>query len=555
MKVKTQIGSKQRFIEMMERVNGIKLNEDFGTDNNNNSNNNSMMILSQGFKALQNGELNIQGGGSNNTTVQMDDDNSYIEINGVDDNRNNYKFGFKLTYNEGELDNTYNVDSVNLTNFEYRNSDGTQTFKLDENTLNDFNSKYSNELFDVINDYVDVKSPAVQSADLDEAITMIDAIKTDSYPYGGGSERMQTGINYVDQKPTNAKLRVKSPELDKIVEGDYPDALGKEFSPEKNYPKEKKKNKIKKVKLGESTDQEQYENVVFLQGDEAYQPLEILNDKGEDAALEYLKQWHYPGEHEGTDHLGHGSSDHVYEKDGYIMSWNNALGYIGLQYDLSNMDENEEFGKEDDQMSHQSFDDEPEEQNSDDAPIRSIDPYASKMGKPSDDNIEQLEKDKEEAGDMIQGGLADDKSPLEFDPDQILMGMEVEKEHTDNPLIAMEIVMDHLVEDPEYYTEKDNPEDSAQQNAAEDAEGEENNKYDMTNPDNGMESPTDDKEETDILLGYKPKNVGENIEVPNNSTQNDFKKYSDFKKKNFNDLSDEQKEELFKLYQKYKSHK
>jgi len=396
---------------------------------------------------------------------------------------------------------------------------------------------------------------------------MIDAIKIDSYPYGGGSERMQTRINYVDQKPTNAKLRVKSPELDKIVEGDYPDALGKEFSPEKNYPKEKKKNKIKKVKISESTDQEQYENVVFLQGDEAYQPLEILNDKGEDAALEYLKQWHYPGEHEGTDHLGHGSSDHVYEKDGYIMSWNNALGYIGLQYDLSNMDENEEFGNSEDQMSHQSFDDEPHESGAytqdgmpgeldrNGHPIPAIDPDFRKMGLTGDNNIEQLEKDKEEAGDMIQGGLADDKSPIEFDPDQILKGMEVEKEHTDNPLIAMEIAMDHLVEDPEYYSVKDNPEDSAQYNAADDAEGEENNEYDMTNPDNGMGSPNDDKEETDILLGYKPKNVGENIEVPNNSTQNDFKKYSDFKKKNFNDLSDEQKEELFKLYQKYKSHK
>lgn len=89
--------------------------------------------------------------------------------------------------------------------------------------------------------------------------------------------------------------------------------------------------------IEESTDQDRYEDVVFMQDEEAEEPLNILNTQGEDAAMEYLKQWHNPGQHMGRNNLGHGSNDEIYEKDGYIMSWNSRIGYIGLQYDLSKM--------------------------------------------------------------------------------------------------------------------------------------------------------------------------------------------------------------------------
>lgn len=77
-----------------------------------------------------------------------------------------------------------------------------------------------------------------------------------------------------------------------------------------------------------------YENVVFAQSDDADEPLEILSEKGEEEAIEYLAQWHYPGEHETNDELQAGSSDTVFESDdGYILTYNNGLGYIGLEFD------------------------------------------------------------------------------------------------------------------------------------------------------------------------------------------------------------------------------
>ena len=53
--------------------------------------------------------------------------------------------------------------------------------------------------------------------------------------------------------------------------------------------------------------------------------------------------------------------------------------------------------------------------------------------------------------DEIPGGLADGADPSQFDPTALCKGLLVELEHTDDPLIALEIAMDHLTEDPRYY--------------------------------------------------------------------------------------------------------
>ena len=54
----------------------------------------------------------------------------------------------------------------------------------------------------------------------------------------------------------------------------------------------------------------------------------INNESGEETALEYLKQWHDYGMHEGSEELSHGTYDYTYEKDNYIMSYNIALSYV-----------------------------------------------------------------------------------------------------------------------------------------------------------------------------------------------------------------------------------
>jgi hypothetical protein len=76
-----------------------------------------------------------------------------------------------------------------------------------------------------------------------------------------------------------------------------------------------------------------FESVVFFQDEAAEEVLEILEHDGEGAALDYLAEWHYgPGFHETREGLGAGTADDTYERDGYVLSYNRALGYIGLSY-------------------------------------------------------------------------------------------------------------------------------------------------------------------------------------------------------------------------------
>ena len=52
----------------------------------------------------------------------------------------------------------------------------------------------------------------------------------------------------------------------------------------------------------------------------------------------------------------------------------------------------------------------------------------------------------------LGGGKGDLTNPGDVDPTQLSVGIQVEMEHTNDPKIAQEIALDHLTEDPEYYT-------------------------------------------------------------------------------------------------------
>jgi len=61
--------------------------------------------------------------------------------------------------------------------------------------------------------------------------------------------------------------------------------------------------------------------------------------------------------------------------------------------------------------------------------------------------IDNLVKDKK-----LPGGKGDLTRPDQVDPAQLATGIQVEMEHTNDPSVAEEIALDHLTEDPEYYT-------------------------------------------------------------------------------------------------------
>ena len=74
------------------------------------------------------------------------------------------------------------------------------------------------------------------------------------------------------------------------------------------------------------------EHLVFVQGDEAIEPLSILNTEGPEATVDYLAGWNNSKSQEEADEPAAGSSDNTYETEGgFILTWNDRLGYIGLE--------------------------------------------------------------------------------------------------------------------------------------------------------------------------------------------------------------------------------
>jgi len=65
------------------------------------------------------------------------------------------------------------------------------------------------------------------------------------------------------------------------------------------------------------------------------------------------------------------------------------------------------------------------------------------------------------SGNMV--GLADKKhfTEKDADPNELAMGIEVEKEHTADPTISKKIALDHLAEIKDYYSRLDKMEKEA----------------------------------------------------------------------------------------------
>ena len=76
-----------------------------------------------------------------------------------------------------------------------------------------------------------------------------------------------------------------------------------------------------------------YVRIVFMQGEDAEEALGILDERGEEAAVEYLAQWDMGESRKVYDEPASGSQDSVWEdEDGYRLTWHEGLRYIGLEW-------------------------------------------------------------------------------------------------------------------------------------------------------------------------------------------------------------------------------
>ncbi len=54
--------------------------------------------------------------------------------------------------------------------------------------------------------------------------------------------------------------------------------------------------------------------------------------------------------------------------------------------------------------------------------------------------------------DKMPGGHADGKAIINYDLKQLLIGINFERDHTKDNMLALELAMDHLERIPDYYT-------------------------------------------------------------------------------------------------------
>src|SRR5690606_28278048 len=98
---------------------------------------------------------------------------------------------------------------------------------------------------------------------------------------------------------------------------------------------------------------------------------------------------------------------------------------------------------------------------------------------------------------------------------------------------------------PDYYTRLDAMEKEAEK---EHGDGEEEGEDD------------NDKEKTDVLLGYEPKNVGDEIDEEYDfaaaetgySDNEAYQKYLEYEQRDFNSMSEDEKDEFFELWKEFK---
>lgn len=88
----------------------------------------------------------------------------------------------------------------------------------------------------------------------------------------------------------------------------------------------------------EPKDSRRWVNVVFLQGPEADEVLDLIDLEGVQAGIAHLVQWDFGDETTASafvngevyDELPAGQWDHSFEADGYVLTYNPQMGYVGL---------------------------------------------------------------------------------------------------------------------------------------------------------------------------------------------------------------------------------
>jgi len=496
--------------ELFQKLNKVSINE------------NSLYetLLDKLFNKLINNKMKIQL-----VKTKVNNNVNDVEILATDDNNNKVFFKFNVIGGEEIDDGVYGIDSANIIEFDYKSKDFNVLLTKEMPVLNKFNETHRDDIIEFVNSYVDFDKENNNEL-YSETISIIDSI-------------VEKSINEYDDEDEDSWLDDEYTSNDNNVDDplalppDYGDADVHNLSNDDDMDDyEKIKNSIEYGNYNINNDDEGNDDSddVFGQAvnnliaknrsnkNPKYYPTKYEIDKEIENILKTNKKKNdEPEKPKGFGNMMAKGKKRVYPNwaydyipiselelksvdiddliKNYLNNANDKDYYIKLAIkylndkgiNLKNTSKNEYYDL-----------------------IRNIVVHTYKtvlkyMNESDNDDLSYVQKlaiEKKKRGEIIKGGLGDGKSPLEFNPEQIKLGMKVEMEHTNDPMIAIEIVLDHLSEDSEYYTRKEDPESSAQFGASNDAENDSDENDAIKNNVNIKDA---DKNMTDILLGYKSK--------------------------------------------------
>jgi len=515
MKLYNKIGSKERFVEMFQKINKLQLNEvatnvvQTGTQ-----------LIEKAFAELSNKEANVS-----QTNTQTAGDDNFVEIVTNDKEGNTITFTFKVSSNEADQDGVFDVGNAKLSGFKIQSELLNVDMPENMQAVQEFNQNHSGEIMDVISQYAnfETNTSSVEDEVYEEAIKLIDKV-----PYNKPTDTMQTSKAYGDQKPTNPNVRVQSNELSKYLEEmqDFTDDDYTQDSPEEDplaLPPEYgigdlPQNTDDDGSIGvdpytqTNIDDEPLPQVSPQKAAIITQAYDALVNAGNPSpTIEQVQAYLNPSQSsvnktrtipKGAEAFYEGESmvnTSNVDKRNYITQADDILTKrLGAQ--KLNMPKQEYALMVKDlatKIYHIGIRGMNEEQEKNNYP----DPIGKKF-KPKNQMPKKKRKPQssvklsEDNGNQVQGGKADEKDPIDFNPQQIMIGMGIEMEHTDDPKIALEIAMDHLMEIPDYYTRLNKMEKEAS----------------VEEPVDEIKTGEHDEELTDELLGFKPHNVGEDYD-------------------------------------------
>ncbi len=148
--INKKIEAKKRLFETMGKLNKIYLSEKFNIDDN------MYATLITAIESLKNGNLLSKRGGKSTVNSQKREDGYYVEIEGIDREKNEYGFNFIVYIEEGLDDDVIQILDVDIIEFFFKASEGEEELRLSEKDLDSFNKQKNIDYYNIITQYIDL---------------------------------------------------------------------------------------------------------------------------------------------------------------------------------------------------------------------------------------------------------------------------------------------------------------------------------------------------------------------------------------------------------------